>query len=125
MGLRRGTVFVDVSDPDAPVYLGVLPTQTSGSSWRDIKTYADHAFIVSEAPDHGMQVFDLTGLADVVDPPVVFTPTAHYAGFGSAHNLAIDEETGTAFALGTKTCNGGLHMIDIRNPLQPQFVGIT
>jgi len=31
--------------------------------WRDIKVYDDHAFIVSEAREHGMQVFDLTQLA--------------------------------------------------------------
>ena len=49
MGRSSGTAFVDVSDPVNPVYLGNLPTHSSNSSWRDIKTYADHAFIVSEA----------------------------------------------------------------------------
>ena len=56
----NGTAFVEVSDPVNPVYLGDLPTHTINSLWRDAKVYADHAFIVSEAPGHGMQVFDLT-----------------------------------------------------------------
>ncbi len=52
--------MVDISDPENPVYLDELVTHgTFGSSWRDIKVYQDHAFIVSEANQHGMQVFDL------------------------------------------------------------------
>src|SRR5690606_34884046 len=89
MGLNDGTGFVDISDPVNPIYLGKLPTHTSPSSWRDIKVYADHAFVVSEAGSHGMQVFDLTELRNVVNPPVTFSESAHYPGFGSAHNLVI------------------------------------
>jgi choice-of-anchor B domain-containing protein len=39
IGLRGGTAFVDVSQPEEPIYLGWLPTQTVSSSCRDIKTY--------------------------------------------------------------------------------------
>ena len=55
MGLTNGTAFVDISDPVNPVYLGHLPPHTgvSNSSWRDIKTYNDHAFIGSEALNSG------------------------------------------------------------------------
>lgn len=28
--------------------------------WRDVKVYKNHAYIVSEAYGHGLQVFDLT-----------------------------------------------------------------
>jgi choice-of-anchor B domain-containing protein len=123
MGRSSGTSFVDISDPLNPVYLGNLPTQTSNSSWRDIKVYNNHAFVVSEASAHGMQVFDLTLLRSVVNPPVTFTATAHYNGFGNSHNIAINEDTGFAYAVGTNTCSGGLHMIDISNPLSPTFAG--
>ena len=77
VGLVGGTAFVDVTEPEAPVYLGTLPTHTQSSTWRDIKVYADHAFIVSEASSHGMQVFDLTQLRDVASPQV-FAATARY-----------------------------------------------
>jgi len=123
IGLEGGTAFVDVSEPRQPLYLGLLPSQTADSSWRDIKTYRDHAFVVSEAAGHGLQIFDLGALGDVVDPPVVFAPTLHYGEFGNSHNLAIDEETGVAFAAGTGTCGGGLHMIDVTRPQDPLFVG--
>ena len=60
-----GTSFVDITNPSSPILLGTLATATSNSSWRDIKVYQDHAFIVSEASGHGMQVFDLTRLRNV------------------------------------------------------------
>jgi choice-of-anchor B domain-containing protein len=123
IGLRGGTAFVDVSQPEEPIYLGLLPTQTAASSWRDIKTYGDFAFIVSEAGNHGLQIFDLTELSSVVNPPVVFTPTVHYSRFGNSHNLALDAETGTAYAVGTRTCSGGLHMVDVTRPREPRFAG--
>ena len=64
------------------------------SAWRGIKVFSDHAFVVSEAIDHGMQVFDLRQLRNVPAPPVTFTETAHYAGFGSTHTLAHEQTHG-------------------------------
>lgn len=123
LGLDNGTAFVDVTDPDNPVYLGKLPTHTSSSSWRDIKVYNNYAFVVSEAGGHGMQVFDLTELRSVVSPPVTFANSAHYGGFGNAHNIVINEDSGYAYGVGTGTCSGGLHMVNIQNPLTPTNAG--
>jgi len=123
VGRTTGTSFVDISKPGAPVYLGTLPPHTTTSTWRGIKVYANHAFIVSEAAGHGLQVFDLTQLRSVNTPPVTFSETAHYAGFGNSHTVAVNEETGFLYAAGTNTCAGGLHMIDVRNPGTPVFSG--
>jgi choice-of-anchor B domain-containing protein len=123
VGRSSGTAFVDVSTPRNPVYLGNLPTRTTNSPWRGIKVFADHAFIVSEAVDHGMQIFDLKQLRAVDSPPVTFAETAHYAGFGSAHTLAMNNRTGFAYAAGTRTCEGGLHAIDVRAPTAPRSAG--
>ena len=130
IGRKDGTSFVDVSDPLRPVYVGNLPKTgwSPASTWRDIKVYKDHAFIVADgAGEHGMQVFDLRKLRDVQDPPTKFYMSAHYTGIASAHNIVITEETGFAFAVGSSgggdTCGGGLHMIDIREPLHPTFAG--
>lgn len=133
MGLTSHTAFVDISIPTAPVYLGkVLSASTSQpvNIWRDIKVYNNHAFIVSEAREHGMQVFDLTRLRGVVTPQT-FTADAHYTGFGRCHNIAIDEVNGYAYAIGTRTYvpgssgvsnGGGPHIINIQNPTSPTFV---
>ena len=124
VGRSTGTSFVDISNPENPIYLGNLPKHSVDSVWRSIKVYANHAFIVSEADNHGMQVFDLTRLRNLASWPVNFTEDAHYAGFKRAHTLAINEATGFAYAAGSKdTCAGGLHIVDIRNPLAPVFAG--
>ncbi len=131
VGRNAGTAFVDVSDPVNPFLVGNLP-RTPGaraSVWRDIKVYGDYAFIVSDgAGDHGMQIFDLTKLRDVANPPARFDPDAIYIEFGSAHNIVINTESGFAYAVGSsaggqRICGGGLHMIDIRDPLRPDFAG--
>jgi choice-of-anchor B domain-containing protein len=126
VGLVNGVGFVDVTDPEAPLVVGRLPTRTEVSSWRDLKVYEDHVFVVSEAEGHGLQVFDLRALRDVDEPPAVFTTTADYSEFGSAHNLAINGQSGFAYAAGTGDgdgCAGGLHMIDIHQPAAPRFAG--
>jgi choice-of-anchor B domain-containing protein len=129
VGRSNGTAFVSLADPANPVYVANLPTQTGNSSWRDVKVYRDHAFIVSDNNGaHGIQVFDLTRLRDVVSPPVTFNPAtdlaAWYSGVTRSHNIAINEETGFAYAVGTNTCGGGgLHMVDIGEPANPAFAG--
>lgn len=123
MGVKNGTVFVDMSDPINPIYLGKIPTHTETSIWRDIKVYNNYAFIVSEADGHGMQIFDLTRLRNVANPPEIFTVDAHYDGFGGSHNIVINEATGFAYSVGDDTYSGGAHFIDISDPLNPTAAG--
>ena len=130
VGRSDGTAFVDVTDAYNPVYVGNLPktAKAPGSVWRDMKVYHDHVFVVADgAGEHGMQVFDLTQLRKVRNPPVVFEETAHYDRIHSAHNIVINEETGFAYAVGAsaggETCGGGLHMINIQDPEHPVFAG--
>lgn len=130
VGLHDRTSFVDVTDAFNPRYLGNLPMTegANGAVWRDIKVYRNHAFIVADgAGQHGMQVFDLTRLRNVDGEPGEFTEDAHYDRIASTHNIAINEQTGFAYAVGARgggeTCGGGLHMIDIREPTNPTFAG--
>ena len=133
VGRNDGTSFVDITDPTNPMLVGDLPKPWGtppSQLWRDIKTYKDHAFVVADgAGEHGMQVFDLTRLRDIsVDEmPALFEPDFHYTRIGSSHNIAINEETGIAYTIGGggagDTCGGGLHMINIDDPKNPEFVG--
>lgn len=130
IGKTNGTAFFRVTDPTDPVYLGDLPSVSAlHLLWHDIKIYNDHAFIVSESQPHGMQVFDLTRLRGVTSPQT-WTPDSHYPLNWAAHNVAINEETGFAYIVGGEEaifapdqCLGGLHMVDIREPLTPVFAG--
>ncbi len=127
MGCDNGTSFVDITDPIDPVYIGRLPTHTGNSPWRDIKVHDNHAFVVADfAGAHGMQVFDLTRLRTAT-PPATFNDDAWYGNVGSAHNVAINKETGYAYIVGVSsgdtTCGGGLHIVNIQQPQNPQFEG--
>lgn len=123
VGLNTGVSMVDISEPNAPVVLGFLPTATVNSSWRDIKVYNNHAYVVSEAQNHGMQVFDLTALRAVTNPPQIFSATTTLTDFGKAHNIVINEDSGFAYALGTRQFNGGPIFINIQNPANPIIEG--
>lgn len=137
VGRTDGTRIVDLSNPSDPIYLGNLP-RTAGTNitaWRDIKVYDNHAYIVADFSggttaqrDHGMQVFNLLMLDSVdrtaaMSSPLVFSPTTTYHGFGNAHNLAIDEATGYAYAVGSNTFAGGLHMVNLQDPDAPVAAG--
>ncbi len=129
VGLDNGVAFVEVTDPESLVYLGKLPTATTASVWRDVKVYENHAFIVADgAGAHGMQVFDLTRLRSVASPPESFTTDADYNGEtenvpNSTHNIAINEDSGFAYLVGSDDCEGGLHMVDLQTPTSPTFAG--
>ena len=130
MGQTNGTVFVDVSNPINPVIVGRLASSTGFSStWRDIKVYDNHAFIVADNNSgHGMQVFDLKRLTEVTELPATFTEDANYNGISSAHNIVINEEKAMAYIVGARGASngcgaGGLHIVDISDPLNPSFAG--
>ena len=120
MGLDNGTAIVDISIPTAPLYLGKIPTATVPSSWRDLKVYNDHVFIVSEAAGHGMQVFDLKQLRGL-DSKQNFTADYVYSGYGHSHNIAINTDSGYAYTAGAGSSNDpvGIHALNISNPLAP------
>jgi choice-of-anchor B domain-containing protein len=69
------------------------------STWRDVKVIGNYAYIVSEARNHGLQVFDLTRLRGKTSPET-FLPDAVYQGFGNAHNIVANEDTNFVYVVG-------------------------
>ena len=125
MGHAAGTSIVRVTDPPNPEFLGVIPSTSGSSGWRDIKTHANHAYIVADGiPGHGLQVFDLTRLRGASgQSPATFSPDTTYTAFGPAHNVAINEDSGFAYVVGSDTCAGGLHMVSLASPGAPTNAG--
>ncbi len=126
-GLKNGVAFLDISDPAAIRYIGKLPTASDESTWRDIKVYSNHAYIVSEAAAHGLQVFDLTRLRNQTEFQTFFAD-AVLNTFSRAHNIAINEDSGFAYVVGARKnsaayYSGGPVFIDINTPAMPQEIG--
>ncbi|MFU8812159.1 MAG: choice-of-anchor B family protein [Balneolaceae bacterium] len=148
VGLTDGVTAVDVTDPANPVVMAkfqepedarspaspLIAFHDDGSgikdasAWRDLKVFQNHLYVVSEQGNHGMQIFDLTRLRNITSPPAMLQQDAQYNRFGNAHNIAINEETGFAYVVGSTTgeicaSQGALHMIDLADPLSPQYAG--
>lgn len=132
VGRTDGIAFVDVSTPTNPTYIGELPRTEEAriNTWGDVKVYENYAFAVGDnAGNHGMQIFDLTRLreVDAEKRPVTFDTDAHYDRVNSVHNIFVNEETDYAYLVGSsgggKTCGGGLHMVNVDDPLSPTFEG--
>ena len=124
LGLNNGTAFIDISDPENPVYLGKLPTHTGSSLWREMDVMGNYAYVVSDSNgSHGLQIFDLTELRDVVNPPVTFSETTHYNAFANGHTVGGNPATNFMYVMGSNTCSGGLHMVNVADPLNPINAG--
>jgi choice-of-anchor B domain-containing protein len=128
-GLSNGTTFVNVTDPVNPVYVGRLPTATGNSQWRELKTFQNYVYVVSDGNgNHGMQVMDLTRLRQYAGTPITFSAdTRYFAGnnpgaFSNAHTIYLNEATGYTYVFGTSTHSGGVHIVNVNNPLNPTFV---
>ena len=116
-GLSNGTAFIEVTDPFNPRYLGMMATQTGESVWRELQTYNDHLYVVSDANGgHGMQVFDLKNLRSVGATPATFAPTFVYGGVSNVHTLTINTSTGYAYLNGSSDAQ---QVVSLLNPAQP------
>lgn len=132
IGGFAGTIFVDVSIPTAPLVLGTLPTHinpASGSNfWRDVDTHGNWCYIGSETAGHGLQVFDLTRLRNVPNPPQTFTEDAHFGLFGNSHSIFVDKTEPYVYVVGSNSLggnsfNGGIIAVNVSNPLAPTLAG--
>ena len=133
--LDNGVAFIDSTDPVNPVILAKMESGRLASPWTDVKVYQNVAYVVKDTTsfestaqrEYGVEVFDLLrleGLLSRQDLPLSLAPDFVYTGHGKSHNLAVNPDTGFLYSVGTTTCNGGLHMIDLNtDPLAPTFAG--
>ena len=121
--MTNSTAFVDITDPINPIFLGRINSNAGNNYWRDVKIYANYAFIVADnVGDHGMQIFDLTRLRNITSSESI-TPDVVYNDVTSCHNIVINETSGIAYLVGCNTFNGGPHFVDISDPLNPINMG--
>ena len=116
LGLSDGTAFVDLTAPSSPQILTTIAGPIS--VWRDMKTYQDHAYSVSEG-GAGIQVFDLSAI-DAGSVQLVNTVVSS-GGTESTHNVAIDSTSARLYRLGGGS--EGLRIFDLSDPATPTFLG--
>ncbi|HEV2851657.1 MAG TPA: choice-of-anchor B family protein [Thermoanaerobaculia bacterium] len=114
VALRNRVSFVDVTDPKNPRLVGDLPGQATQTPNREVNVYGNFALVVADGGGpNGIQVFDLTRLRGTSGPPVHFMDSGRFvAETGRIHNIAVNAESGFAYAVGGR-CGGGLDMFDL------------
>lgn len=110
LGHQDGTVFYDLADPTDPQQVGYIAGPNS--NWRDIKTYADYAYIVTEGAGAGtgLQIVDLS------DPQNPVLANTWDTAFTTAHNLFIDTTRALGYACGSPV---GTHVFSLSDPVNP------
>lgn len=124
VAMKEGFSIVDVTDPTE---LELLYSIDGGfSTWRDVKTWQNYAYLVDDAVGEGLIIIDLSEAPNSFShttwvPPVEVCPTNDL----ESHNIYIDEQ-GYAYLLGF-TCDGtayGMIILDLNeNPTNPTIVG--
>jgi choice-of-anchor B domain-containing protein len=128
VGLKNGFSCVNVSNP-ATAYEEFYISDLN-STWRDIKSWGNYAYITTEA-NAGLLIVDLSDMSGNTYWHVTqFTnpTTGASISFTSAHNIYIDEN-GIAYIFGAKNngtpaANRGAIFLDVNaNPINPVYLG--
>lgn len=120
VGRYDGVSIIDVSNP--PILNEVYSVDGLFSTWRDMKTWGDYAYITCECGP-GLMIINMESLPD--ENGIQYT---YWIGdtftFQSAHNLYIDEN-GIAYIFGSNFGNGGAVILDLTtDPMNPQEIGL-
>jgi choice-of-anchor B domain-containing protein len=128
VGLNDGFACVDVSVPTNPVQKFYI--SDINSTWRDIKTWGNYAYITTEA-HAGLLIVDMTDMTGGTYSHVSsFTHPANGSSveFTSAHNLYIDENGicyifGAGSNTGSNPSDGAIFLDVDANPTNPVYLG--
>tara|TARA_R110001592_G_scaffold9723_4_gene51496 strand:- start:56536 stop:58074 length:1539 start_codon:yes stop_codon:yes gene_type:complete len=118
VGRVDGITIVDVTDPSNIETIKTVNGQFS--IWRDLKSYGNFAYGVTEAKE-GVTIIDLTN-APIDMPSKVFNDGT----WASSHNFYIDESNGRMYVFGANFKPGKLGVVvyDLSNdPYNPEYVG--
>ncbi len=108
--------FLDVSTPTNPTLIAEF-APGSTTSWRDIKTYKQYAYAVSDgSTNEGLLIFDLCQIASGTIEMIYQNNTV----FSKAHNIFIDAKNARLYVVGTNTQSQGIIVYDLSiNPANP------
>lgn len=116
ISLRNRCCFVEITDPDNPVFFATIPHLSS--MWGDVKVYNGFAYAVTEASGSGIQVIDMTQIDDHIVTLVKTIPSP-----GRTHNVAIDTDSGFLYTCGSRNGTGTTMCFDLSDPANPVQVG--
>ncbi|MGI8892347.1 MAG: LVIVD repeat-containing protein [Bacteroidia bacterium] len=116
IGSTAGFYFVDVTDPFNPVMRDFVAGKKDSAIWREVKTYNNYAYLVSDAsPPNSFQIVDLSYLPDSVH--VVHDNNTI---FERAHALWVDnDKLYVAIPKGGLFTQASMAVFSLANPEAP------
>lgn len=123
MGTNKGITFIDITNPAKATIVGTLKAETENNQIKDVKVFNSFAYIVSEGPGNGIQIFNLTQLKDVIEFPAEFTSSSNSSLISTAKNITINKETGIAYIFGSNRDNGSPIFVDINKAFTAAEIG--
>lgn len=121
VGAQDGLSVVDITNPSNPFEVIQIPGPSS--TWREIKTNGNYAYITTETCCNGLQIVDLTNLPGTNLAVTTWTPAIAGDTLGRIHALHIDN--GKVYLYGSQISNRGAIIADITsNPMVPVYLGM-
>jgi len=116
IGSTKGNHFIEVTQPQNPVVRDFVPGASQNSLWREIKTYQQYAYLVSDDNGSKFQIVDMSYLPDSVH--VVYNSSAL---FTKAHTIFVDGNKLYCGGVSVVGVSGAISMMvyDLSNPANP------
>ncbi|MBI3003795.1 MAG: choice-of-anchor B family protein [Ignavibacteriales bacterium] len=117
LGVRSGTSIIDITN--APTLTEVTFIPSPLTAWKDIKTYKNYAYVVTDGAGVGLQVIDLSPLPNA--PVLVKTDSTI---FKTSHNIYIDTARALLYIEGLASAPVRVWSLsDPANPVQVSTFG--
>lgn len=117
LGGAHHILFFDVTQPNQPQLVGKF-AGTATTIWREIKSYKNRIYAVSDNTNEGLMIFDLR------QAPNTITRT-YWSNefFNKSHTITLDTVSGRIYLNGTDAANQGLLVLDVsQNPDKPTLL---
>ncbi|MFT6849266.1 MAG: choice-of-anchor B domain-containing protein [Sphingobacteriales bacterium] len=119
LGVENGTAIISLADLNNPEQKFYIPGQ--GTIWRDLKTWAGHAYVSADNNTDSLLIIDLTQIHN--DSIRYKFESVGDLGITQAHNVWVDDK-GFLYQLGADYLRGGAAIYDLNaDPYNPALVG--
>ncbi len=129
VGTQTGISIINVTAPTSPSL--VVDITGPFSDWREIKTYGNYAYVVTEGQSGvnvGLIIIDLSQLPNLdvnnIDHVSTYRGDGVITGqFNKAHALHVDESAGFLYLYGSNLNGGRPLILNLANPYNPTYAG--
>lgn len=120
VGHTSGLSIVNVTDPDNPAQVQLV--NGTWSYWREVRTWQNYAYVVTEGGTLGLQIINLSVLPGSVT-------TKYWKGSGAINNLlnkahSLQITDGYLYLNGTNLFGGRTIIVSLADPWNPVYMGV-